>query len=253
MAPATPTGNGGGGTRVTLPPVVLPAPHLRQVCFPSTCVVLDLNSGKVLTLSEQAAHTVAGLLGTVGATDRFVNRPVARDILVALIHAGVLLPGEDRRAWEGVTQGVPSSPSWGTRDSPAALPVLPRAPLRWSALATVALLLVIVTKSGRSKHAFVRVSALVRRHGEGTNDHVVAVRAVQAVRRVGRLLPVRVACWEEAAASYTALRWAGYRSDFRHGVATDPVRLHAWIEVDGRPVAEQADITDYTPFEETHE
>lgn len=81
----------------------------------------------------------------------------------------------------------------------------------------------------------------------------MAVEAVHAVRGVGRLLPLRVACWEEAAAATAALRWAGYRAAFRHGVATDPVRLHAWIEVAGRPVAESDDITDYTPFEESDE
>jgi hypothetical protein len=67
------------------------------------------------------------------------------------------------------------------------------------------------------------------------------------------MLPWRVACWEEAAAATVTLRWAGYRAAFRHGVAIDPVRLHAWIEVGGRPVAESDDITDYTPFEESDE
>lgn len=73
------------------------------------------------------------------------------------------------------------------------------------------------------------------------------------MRRVGRLVPLRVACWEEAAATSTALRWAGFQAAFRHGVATDPVRLHAWVEVRGRAVAESDDITDYTPFEEPRE
>jgi hypothetical protein len=29
--------------------------------------------------------------------------------------------------------------------------------------------------------------------------------------------------------------------------------MHAWIEVDGHPVGEADDITDYTPFEEAYE
>src|SRR5699024_12410667 len=79
------------------------------------------------------------------------------------------------------------------------------------------------------------------------------MRATHAVRRIGRLRPLRVACWEEAIATTLALRWVGHSVTFRHGVATGPVRLHAWIEVGGRPVAESADITDYTPFEELDE
>ncbi|MGH8918090.1 MAG: lasso peptide biosynthesis protein [Actinomycetes bacterium] len=33
-----------------------------------------------------------------------------------------------------------------------------------------------------------------------------------------------------------------------HGVATDPIRLHAWITVDGVPVAEPASIARCTPL-----
>ncbi|MGH3905753.1 MAG: lasso peptide biosynthesis B2 protein [Pseudonocardiaceae bacterium] len=40
---------------------------------------------------------------------------------------------------------------------------------------------------------------------------------------------------------------AGRRAEWRHGVATDPVRLHAWIaDHTGAPVEEPADTALYT-------
>ncbi|WP_370013234.1 lasso peptide biosynthesis B2 protein [Nocardiopsis sp. LDBS0036] len=166
---------------------------------------------------------------------------------------GVLIQREEPCSWERVRRGTPSSANWGTRDSPAALAPIPRAPLRWYALGIVALLVVLTRKLGRRRSTFARTRHLVQRTETGIADYATAVQATCAVRKAGRLLPLRVACWEEAAATTVALRWAGYRSAFRHGVAIDPVRLHAWVDVCGRPVAESDDITDYTPFEESCE
>ncbi|MBB5490821.1 lasso peptide biosynthesis B2 protein [Nocardiopsis metallicus] len=171
---------------------------------------------------------------------------------MALVDAGVLMRGGDSGAWDNVRPGVPSSPSWGTRDSPAALAQLPRAALRWYVLGSLALLTVLGGGFGGRRGAFTRTRRLART-AAGVTDHTAAVEAAHAVRKAGRFLPLRVACWEEAAAISIALRWAGYRAAFRHGVATDPVRLHAWVEVGGRAVAESDDITDYTPFEESCE
>ncbi|USY17462.1 lasso peptide biosynthesis B2 protein [Nocardiopsis exhalans] len=169
---------------------------------------------------------------------------------MALVGAGVLIQGDNPGAWDSARPGVPSSPSWGTRDSPAALEPIPRASLRWYALGSLALLAVLSGGLGGRRSAFTRTRRLVWKTTADATDHAVALEAAHAVRKVGRLLPLRVACWEEAAATSIALRWAGYRSAFRHGAATDPVRLHAWVEVGGRAVAESDDITDYTPFEE---
>lgn len=49
---------------------------------------------------------------------------------------------------------------------------------------------------------------------------------------------MRVACLEESVAAALALTLLGRRVRWCHGVITDPIRLHAWIEVEGRPVAE---------------
>ncbi|WP_436890549.1 lasso peptide biosynthesis B2 protein [Nocardiopsis dassonvillei] len=190
---------------------------------------------------------------TKGATSVLSAYPDRECMVAALVKAGVLIGEEQPRAWNGVRSGVPSSPSWGTRDSPAALVPIPRSSLRWYILGACALFTVVTIGLHNRIQAFARTRRLAGRTAAGAPDHAAAEAAAYAVRRIGRLLPLRVACWEEAAATAVALRWAGYRAVFRHGAATDPVRLHAWIEVGGRPVAETDDITDYAPFEESCE
>ncbi|WP_017602399.1 lasso peptide biosynthesis B2 protein [Nocardiopsis lucentensis] len=232
---------------------VSPSPHLRLVCFPSACVVLDLEQGSVTLLSEEAAWMITCLDAAKGEASALRLSAREEPVLAELVSAGVLREGETPSSWECVRRGAPSSPSWGTRDSPAALSPIPRAPLRWYVLGVLALLVVLSGGLGNRRNTFTHVRLLTRPRSTGLPDHGTATEAAHAVRAVGRLLPLRVACWEEAAATTVALRWAGYRASFRHGAATDPVRLHAWVEVGGRPVAESDDITDYTPFEESRE
>lgn len=75
-----------------------------------------------------------------------------------------------------------------------------------------------------------------------------ATAAVLAVRRVGWYAPFRTACLEESTAAALLLASRGLAVDWCHGVAADPVRLHAWVQtVDGEPVAEPASTFAYTP------
>jgi hypothetical protein len=57
-----------------------------------------------------------------------------------------------------------------------------------------------------------------------------------------------MACLEESVAAMVALSLAGRRADWRHGIASDPVRMHAWIEAAGQPVGEPASVSAYTPL-----
>lgn len=236
-----------------MPSVVAPGRDLRLVCFDSTSVVLDVRDGSVSLLPEGATRVVEHLRTAEGRTTALSPSPDQGKTVLALLNAGILSPGNGPHQWARISRGTAQPPSWGTQESPAALAPIEPASLRWYALGAVALLVVVSAGLGRRGRGFTRTRHLVKPGRPGITDHVAAQEAARAVRGLGRLLPLRVACWEEAAATTIALRWAGYHSDFRHGVATDPVRLHAWIEVGGRPVAEEEDITDYTPFEEAHE
>ncbi|WP_240801398.1 lasso peptide biosynthesis B2 protein [Streptomyces sp. A1136] len=46
----------------------------------------------------------------------------------------------------------------------------------------------------------------------------------------GGLTPARWACLEQSTAGTLLPDAAGRRAEWRHGIAADPVRLHAWIE-----------------------
>ncbi|WP_223839714.1 lasso peptide biosynthesis B2 protein [Nocardiopsis deserti] len=69
-------------------------------------------------------------------------------------------------------------------------------------------------------------------------DPAEAAGVVHAVRALGPFSPVRVACLGESVAAAPALAVLGRGVRWCHGVIADPVRPHAWIEAEGRPVAE---------------
>ncbi|RKS07190.1 transglutaminase superfamily protein [Nocardiopsis sp. Huas11] len=81
------------------------------------------------------------------------------------------------------------------------------------------------------------VEAASRRHHRPADMHE-AEKAVHAVRDLGLFSPVHVACLEESVAAVLILAMRGHGACWRHGVVADPIRLHAWIEVEGWPVAE---------------
>ncbi|MEU5898732.1 lasso peptide biosynthesis B2 protein [Streptomyces venezuelae] len=72
--------------------------------------------------------------------------------------------------------------------------------------------------------------------------------AVLAVRHACWYSPARTACLEESAATVILLAARRLSVTWCHGVAPDPVRLHAWVETeDGAPVAEPPSTLAYTP------
>ncbi|GAA3047471.1 hypothetical protein GCM10020000_29510 [Streptomyces olivoverticillatus] len=79
-------------------------------------------------------------------------------------------------------------------------------------------------------------------------DRTQAEHAVRAVRRMSSVIPARWACLEQSTAASLLLSAAGRRAEWRHGVAADPWRLHAWIaDRAGQPVDEPADTALCTP------
>ncbi|WP_330239171.1 lasso peptide biosynthesis B2 protein [Streptomyces sp. NBC_00525] len=64
-----------------------------------------------------------------------------------------------------------------------------------------------------------------------------------------RAVPAWIACLEGSTAASLLLAASGRGSAWRHGVAADPIRLHAWIRDEhGRPVEEPRHTGDYTPI-----
>lgn len=146
------------------------------------------------------------------------------------------------------------APSWGTVEVDATLAPPPYAPLGWR-LAALPMLLATaaIAAAGprrRKFHRLVRLACIGRSLPPARESQVR--HAVRAVRWASRLMPARWACLEQSTAGAVLLAAAGRRAEWRHGIAADPVRLHAWVEdAAGEPVEEPADtalyVVTYTP------
>ncbi|MFI9647031.1 lasso peptide biosynthesis B2 protein [Streptomyces sp. NPDC052040] len=116
--------------------------------------------------------------------------------------------------------------------------------------ATVALGVTLTTRHlGRRRTRFGRLVRLAeggRTLPPPSRAH--ARLAVRSVRWAARLFPARVACLEESTSAALLLAAGGRGGAWRHGVATDPIRMHAWIcDVHGQPVEEPDQTGEYTP------
>ncbi|WP_405645624.1 lasso peptide biosynthesis B2 protein [Streptomyces uncialis] len=109
-----------------------------------------------------------------------------------------------------------------------------------------------LTGAGRSVISRTRsrrpITDRVSRYGPlPTSNH--ARQAVRSVRWAAQALPARIACLEESTAASLLLMLGGRGGAWRHGLATDPIRLHAWIcDLHGRPIDEPVHTDHYTPI-----
>ncbi|MCK8676732.1 lasso peptide biosynthesis B2 protein [Streptomyces lichenis] len=122
--------------------------------------------------------------------------------------------------------------------------------MRWRVVAVPVVLATATTWAvGRRRNRFARLVRLAC-SGRGLPPATAsqARYAVRAVRWAAQLQPMRWACLEDFTAAALVLAVARRRAEWRHGVALDPVRLHAWIaDADGAPVEEPADTALYHP------
>ncbi|BAJ29910.1 MULTISPECIES: lasso peptide biosynthesis B2 protein [Kitasatospora] len=196
--------------------------------------------------------------------------PTADTVTALTRHAGVvvdyrtgttvLLTGDALSRWLAALEGssapapvtVPdSSVSWGTSEVPVRLPALDRPPLPWRLAATAVLAGTLCVRTlGPRAERFGRLRRLAE-----TGDALPppsarhARLAVRSVRWAARNVPARVACLEESVAVALLLALGGRGGAWRHGIAADPIRLHAWVcDGDGRPVEEPAPTDRYTPI-----
>lgn len=226
----------------------MPARHVRTIRTPHVTVVVDYRTGEVALLTGQ---TLTTWLSMLQETPTGSAKPAADDVFADLASRGWLVTGRQGQHSPPAVHLEPSQASWGTQEAPTQLNPIEAAPWRWRLAAMPALLATLAIRQiGRSRRRFARMVALAN-----VGAHLVPATAdgarhsVRAVRWAARLIPARVACLEESAAAALLLACAGRRARWIHGIALDPIRLHAWLDDEaGQPIDEPADTIQYTPI-----
>ncbi|MFI6577592.1 lasso peptide biosynthesis B2 protein [Nocardiopsis sp. NPDC050513] len=183
------------------------------------------------TVAVLTRHTCVLIDYRTGHTELRTRLPENRDTLVIIRHET-------------------DAGSWGTEETNAVLRTPSKVGSGWILAAIPATAVTVpVLFCGSRPHRFarmVRLACVGRRFPPATDAQ--AQHVVHAVRRISALFPARWACLEQSVTAALLLAMVGRRAEWRHGVATDPVRLHAWIEADGYPVEEEPGIDAYTPI-----
>lgn len=218
---------------------------VRSVDFGHVLVLIDYRDGQVrCLLPAAAAHwRDAALTGRIDAM------PVA--LARALLADGLLTPAGVPASCETAMAASMPSASWGGIEHQVGLQRPPLTSLPATLSAAGALALVFAVKhAGPAGTAMRRITRLVaaastRRH---TASPAEAAAAVRAVRAAAWWSPGRTACLEESVAAVVLLAARRRQVTWCHGIAADPIRLHAWVQtVDGSPVAEPPSTRAYTP------
>lgn len=229
--------------------------RVRSADLGSVTVLVDLHTGRVEALRGWAgdawitlarAGDSSSVSAAVGVSAAQVNELVRQ-----LRTDGFLTAASIPRPWT-VLMAVPTAPSWGTSEVAVGIATPGRTRLTTTVLAGFALASVLLARAaGRRSRSFARIITLltaVPRWPRRRAEPAAVEHAVDCVRNVASVLPFRVACLEETAAAMLVLAFAGQRAGWCHGVAADPIRLHAWIALDGQPVAEPSSTARYTPL-----
>ena len=90
-----------------------------------------------------------------------------------------------------------------------------------------------------------RTFALLRRIAPLRERDWNAALVEETARRVaiaGAFYPRRALCLEQSLTLFVLLRRRGVPAELRLGVQPRPFYAHAWVEVEGRPVNESADL-----------
>jgi hypothetical protein len=224
-----------------------PAPQLRTARTPRAALLIDYRGGSVTMLADKTMQT---WLTCLDDQHPIRSEKSTTDVIVAdFVRRGWLVAVSTVPEQHTVVQVGDTDVSWGTKEVPARLAPAGWAPWSWrlAALPAVAFVLA-VRQCGDLQQQFARLHTLTRLGARLPMATSLEIRrSVRAVRWAARLVPARVACLEESVAAIVLLAAAGRRATWCHGIATDPVRLHAWLaDRDGRAVEEPADTDQYT-------
>lgn len=126
-----------------------------------------------------------------------------------------------------------------TRMSPAVAPAVP-SPLvcgLWLALVRTAVKVLGFGRSVRATRRWSERAPLLNEPPAG-----VVARTARAVAMAGAFFPGRAICLEQSLTLYLLLRRRGIPVELRIGVQPYPFHAHAWVEFEGEPVNEEAEV-----------
>jgi hypothetical protein len=235
----------------TRPYVTAPAYVVGCDLGPAT-VLVNYRTGSVHTLIGSSARWWTDLAATGDtSTVTTLDAPAASTLLDQLCAAGMLTGTAGPRPWEPPRTAPPWQLIFGTREAPAAHTPESQTPVGLVIVASLALVVTLATQhlgpARKSLWRLLRLLGWTSRHTVHPATPAQARRAVHAVRRAGLLFPGRVACLEESVAAALTLAASRRGVTWCHGVAADPIRLHAWIEsTTAGPVAELPSTRHYT-------
>lgn len=218
--------------------------HVGACDLGPATVLVNYRAGTVHTLYGPAARWWAELTSVGDSTATSVLDSKSADgLLNQLLTDGLLTLANRPTPWPAPQLGHPIVPSWGTQESQAGRKAAAAVPRHILIVGAAALALVLLVQhGGRQSQRLLRLMRLVewfsrRARRAATPGH--AGDAIHAVRRAGLFTPGRVACLEESVAAVVTLAVFGRGVSWCHGVAADPIRLHAWVETEnGHEVAE---------------
>ncbi|WP_327075463.1 lasso peptide biosynthesis B2 protein [Kitasatospora purpeofusca] len=219
--------------------------HVRAADFGHVVVLIDYRSGRVQGLLPAAAERFRV---AAGAGQSY---PLGERLCTQLLAAGLLVPGGSVSPWQLIAAHSMRS-SWGSAEHAAGVTrPLPASPLHLLG-ATSALIAVSSVKATGSKRAatgrIVRALQLAMSTALRPATPEEAHLTVTAIRAAGWYSPGRAACLEESAAAVLSLAARRLSVRWCHGVAADPVRMHAWVQTeDGTAVGEPVSTLAYTP------
>ncbi|MFD4577513.1 lasso peptide biosynthesis B2 protein [Streptomyces sp. NPDC058417] len=226
-----------------LPAFVTCPKAVRAVDFGHVMVLIDYRTGSVQALQPPAAEHWTALSRT-GVLHQ-ITPALARRFLTL----GLLTPTGEPTPWPPALTATSARASWGSTEHPAGVVQPPRAPLAGTLAAAAALTAAFAAT--RRPTGMRPALALLSAAGDRTVRPATlqeATRAVTAVRRAGWYSPGRTACLEESVAAVLLLASRRLGVRWCHGIASDPIRLHAWVQtMNGDDVAEPPSTRAYTP------
>ncbi|MFE6686037.1 lasso peptide biosynthesis B2 protein [Streptomyces sp. NPDC057743] len=230
---------------MTDPPRFVTAPeHVRALDFDHVLVLINYRTSNVQCLLPNAAK----LWHDAATTGQLTTLPPT--LSTRLLATGFLRPSATPTPWPAPLPAKSAPASWGSAEHTAG--TIHPAPSPGTLTATAALAAVLaLTRLGPRSTALHRITTVLARVASTCRHpatHDQAEAAVRAVRRAGWYSPSRTACLEESAATVLFLASRRLSATWCHGVAPDPVRLHAWVQTDdGSPAAEPPSTHAYTP------